>query len=633
MTFGPLKGKRRVRRFSTYDLEWTPHTLELRLVGVFDGRTYRRYTTIADFLNAELRHATRGRWYYAHAGGLADLRFVLEYLIRAENPDVRVHASFSGSSAIIVKVAKGGKRVGKKWIGEDSWFFVDSYWLLRQPLRKIGEWMGMAKGGDASGTRERCKYPHGACTCDPIFFAPEAELAEYNEQDCRILWHAIDHFEDTLRRLGGELQKTVASSAMNLFRRVYLDREIRTSERVNAVSREAYIASRVEVYRHRLEPDPLERPVAEYWDVNSSFPYAMTFAAPGNARRTQKKRPKDGTLYLGRATVTVSEDCALPPLPYRSKGSRLYFPTGTWAGWFSSVDLELLEEWGGTVESFDEAITFEPFNALADYARQIYELRRASDDEAEKVVLKILLNSLYGKFAEGSTKQRLYLNPSSTACPHVEKGRTLHPSDGVPGSCWEYLSAGIWLHTEEKTVPHAHVPISTFITARARAVLGRFMRAASEVYYCDTDGFAAHPADTFDVSDALGALKHEKTIYEASFAAPKLYALRTKPEADAWMIRAKGFSGIGYSEFCALLEGEEIQFEHFSRIKEGLRRGAISPEERTVGKGLGQRKGSSRVQTLRPKRCILADGSTRPWSVDELRAGDRVRGIGEASYA
>ncbi len=117
-----------------YDLEWVPGKFDplgrmpVRLVGVYDReRGYRCYQNVMAFLEHEMTHKNRGRWFYAHAGGLADFQFLLQKLIECKG--YKIKASCSGSSLIIVHVTRG----------KNSWHFVDSYWLLREKLRKIGE--------------------------------------------------------------------------------------------------------------------------------------------------------------------------------------------------------------------------------------------------------------------------------------------------------------------------------------------------------------------------------------------------------------------------------------------------------------------------------------------------------------
>lgn len=584
----PLKRPATKREFLVYDLEWYPHTLELRMIGVYDGREYRWYKNVGDFLNGELTNKTAGKWFYAHAGGLYDVRFILDYLLNHPNPYVQVEAAFSGSSAIIVKITKGKRH----------WYLVDSYWLLREKLRNIGKWVGIEKGGDTNESRERCEYPDKACTCDRIFFAPLPELVIYNQSDCIILWKAIERFEQTLLDLGGELMMTCASSAMRLFRRSFLKRTIRTHERINLISREAYIASRVEVF----EKDCGE---ANYFDINSSFPYAMTFDAPGNLIKSTRHMPDpDKALYLAKCKIKVP-DSHIPPVPYRTSDRRVYFPVGTWEQWFSNVDIDILLRNGGKVIECSEALIFDAFDDLSAYSETVYELRRKATDSGVKAVLKILLNSLYGKFAEGSDKNKLLINPSFCHCPHDDGDGPKHKND----ECLELLMPGVWLMHEQRDIPHAHVPISLHITAIARGVLFDYLKACSETYYCDTDGFACPRRDEFSTSDKLGGLKLEKVIRSGHFESPKLYTLEF--EDGTRVVKSKGFSRLTYAEFCELLEHKEVRIERFSRIKEGLRRGQTSPEESRVPKKL--------LNQVRPKRSFSKDGTSRPWHVKELQ--------------
>jgi len=113
--------------------------LELRLIGVYDGDRFRHYKTIPAFLTGELTRENKGKWFYAHAGGAYDLRFTLEYLLENPQPGLQIDCAFKGSSAVIVKLSRG----------TDIWWLLDSYFLIRQSLRKIGEWMGLSKGGAA----------------------------------------------------------------------------------------------------------------------------------------------------------------------------------------------------------------------------------------------------------------------------------------------------------------------------------------------------------------------------------------------------------------------------------------------------------------------------------------------------
>ena len=182
-----IRGKRKLRRFLVYDFEWVPGSLEMRLCGLYDGQQYQSTTSINDFLNLALTSANRGAWFYAHAGGLADIQFIFEAL--AHDTRYRVRASFSGSSAIIVRISQG----------KNNWTFIDSYWLLRSPLKAIGEWVGIEK-------------PYADETREWYASVDLATLRHRNKLDCIILYQALLAFEVAILDEGGQLQATLAST-------------------------------------------------------------------------------------------------------------------------------------------------------------------------------------------------------------------------------------------------------------------------------------------------------------------------------------------------------------------------------------------------------------------------------------
>jgi hypothetical protein len=564
-----LTNARKRPKFLVYDLEWIPHKMILRMCGVYDEeRGYRWTTSIDNFITSELTHKNRGWWFYAHAGGLADFQFVIE---RLKHHGFYVHGSTSGSSAIIVHVSRPTycpKR--KKMVaGKDRWHFVDSYWLLRDSLRNIGKWVGIAKGN----LDESVEWYETA---------PWYELRDYNEQDCLILYRAIRLFEDTLYELGGQLRMTQASCAMDLFRRRFLTQDIETSMTVNEVARNAYFASRVEVFATECED-------AYYYDVNSSFPYAMTQVMPGEFNGSHRGIPDWDGPYLADIEVEVP-DTYLPPLP-RRMGGRLFFPTGKWRGWYSNVDIEVLEKAGGRVTKAHESLTFHENIDLKAYSEELYERRRNSEG-FPKLAYKYLLNSIYGKFGESEFKSEIIINP-----PEV-----------LPE--WTMTTPGVFIHEKTVEVPHMHVPIAVQVTAIARRTLFDYMGFSSELHYCDTDGFST--TSPYTDGDGLGGLKLEKYIRKGRFLQAKVYDLQgtdTKGQ-PLHTIKAKGFSRMTLEKFEKLLNYEEIEYTRMARIKENARRGNFAPRETQLSKGIHR--------DAIGKRFFYPDGQSRPWEVSEL---------------
>lgn len=632
MAITPIDKPPVLRRFLTYDLEWVPgealfelaqdkrshqvvkertDPLKHRLTGVFDGNQYRRYRTVDDFLLGEMTSGNRGAWFYAHAGGLADMGFVLDRIIANVGEDERyeVEASFSGSSAIIVHVKRG----------KNVWHFIDSYWLMRDSLRNIARFVGVKHE-----IAESFKNKDDA----RAFFtnATEAELGEKNEVDCTVLYKAVSEFETQLLEMGGQLQMTVASCALQLFRRKYLKRIIATDKGVNARAAEAYHASRVEVYERELDED------GERWDINSSFPYAMTFPCPGQCLGPVAGLPLgEGRLLLADVSVTVPESF-LPPLPYRAHG-RVFFPTGTWRGRYNNVDLELLLEEGGRVNRVYECLEFEPRTDLKEYAEDVYARRdRADPDSFARVFYKYIGNSLYGKFGESPFKSRVLINPEKI-------DRVGNPEEGT-SPMEEYLP-GVWRQDIRVPVKHAHVPISAHIVAVARRTLYRGQTKVRRLYYSDTDSIDG--IGHIESGRGLGAFKHEASLAGAYYVAPKLYEYRAywcfehgDPDpatgkrkgksalgrscrdcgavAEVKAVqRAKGFSEMDEVKFDLLVTGKEIPFQRMARLKELYGGNTTAPVEVLVEK-------AARGLTL-PKRMFYPDGTTRPWHVGEIESG------------
>lgn len=647
--------KNRERRICTYDMEWIPKLLQVRLVGfVGDDDRYHAFTgsnAVRDFLDFVLTPKYAGASIYAHAGGLADIQFVFEELIKDEDSPFTVDAVFSGSSAIIVRVRNGNR----------TWTFLDSFWTLQSSLKKIGEALGMPKG-------------------EVEWFAPLPELVRYNEQDCRILREALREFQRSILDMGSELMPTAASTSLRLFRRRYLQRPIQTDARLNHEIRPAYAGGRVEPFTRAWHD-------GWYYDVNSSYPHAMTLPLPGSKVGTGTKLARgDRHAYVAKLTVTVPE-MDLPPLPY-TEGQGLYFPTGTWTSWFCGPEIELAEELGVTIEKVHKVHVFELRTDLAEFSRDLYERRLAAKGTYLYHCVKIVANSGYGKFGEEREKQGLVLNPTRERLEElrdkareykeklIARGVEAYPLGRYKNENgeWEHvepapvtrIQAGVFLTREATRVPHAHVPIAAYVTSYARVNLYRHM-ARVRPYYCDTDGFGCDRPD-LPTSDALGDIKLEKT-YTGYFHAPKLYRMEPPPGV-VWkdekgnevknIVKGKGFSRSLYYQhereaveetdrrllaeglraieedltgrprevidpvedrttphaldpegFERLTSGEDVWVRRMRRIRELYARGETRPEEIDQEKGL---------IGARPKRRFNADGTSVPWDVKELEA-------------
>jgi hypothetical protein len=185
-------------------------------------------------------------------------------------------------------------------------------------------------------------------------------------------------------------------------------------------------------------------------------------------------------------------------------------------------------------------------------------------------------------------------------------------------------SPGVWKVEKKVSIPHAHVPIASAITASSRALITYALQHAARsggVYYCDTDSIVT--TERLPTSDALGSLKHEKSIERGTFLAAKLYRLYPGPE-----IKAKGFPRLTNDDFERLSRGEPITIDRMIRIRENMASGSSQPAQKTLDKrAIGHLSkeelsdlGLPTRFSLITKRCFnKSDGDSRPWDYSELK--------------
>lgn len=601
-SFSPITSSRERAKLAVYDLEWLPGEMRLRLIGAMDGRGYRSFLSVNTFLDWALSPANSGTRFYAHAGGLADINFILGTLI---SRGYDCEAISSGSSIIFLSVRKGRHR----------WFFCDSYWTLRAPLAMIAKSLGLEKG-----------------SCE--FDAPLDELEAYNKLDCEILFKALLRLENELWELGGSLRVTLASCAMDLFRRAYMSETIDVPKNVNDDLRAGYHGGRVEVYQEIVSEK------GYYYDINSSYPYAMTYVLPGSFLGTSRRITPVSWVH---ARVRTTGYC--PALPYRADA--LYFPTGEFSGWFYAHELD---QSGVEILSVDKVFGFRPNLDMAQYSEDIYTRRKHTDDEFRRLIYKLLLNSLYGKTGERRDKTKTVINPSA-AWLHDAKKRNHAAESAGESKPVTMLLPGVFQSLEPVDIPHEHVALCGAVTAIARRNLREYMLSDNQkdptIYYCDTDGFGTDRSD-IQCSGDLGALKLEKTFDYAEFAGPKLYMIDSLVRAKGFPLKAiaeqimyeplRDFSegvdageyidpsvvleeagGKHFSEsptlrreiFARIVSGDPLRFRKMSRVGGQLRAGNI-PEAL-------ESEGVKRFRRIaRPKRRPTHDGNSVAWSVDEL---------------
>jgi len=421
---------------------------------------------------------------YAHNGGKFDWFFVLDYLTKNEPV-----------TAINGRLAKG--KIGACEI-RDSWN------LFNFPLRATGE-----KGSiDYELMEEDIRE-------DWI-----DEIADYLKQDCIALYNLLVSFRDEYAP-DGKIPLTQASAAMKLWESMTGERENTDGDYYTRFG-PFYYGGRTEAFQKGEFNYPLY-----YVDINSAYPYAMTFEHPAGQPHFASWDEQDGAAMLqvkaeGRGVF-----------PYRNEDGSLSFPDDCKIREFFVTGWEALlyrELYPGRAFEVIECYRWARKRNFQDYVARFWELKAKSTGNT-RTFAKLFLNSLYGKFAA---------NPSEYEQARlVEAG--FNEDSMAEGWTANQLTAKTWMETkplEDKQMRYYNVATAASITGFVRAMLAREIKRADHVVYCDTDSLICQGFKG-PLGSGLGEWDLEARFDYGCVAGKKLYAFH-KADGSGWKTASKG---------------------------------------------------------------------------------------------
>lgn len=346
-----------------------------------------------------------------------------------------------------------------------------------------------------------------------------ATFWRYLPNDTELVYDCLVAFCDTVYAKISPIAKiglTLPSTSMKCFTTRYLGEDIGvpTNEDNKKMLRAGYAGGRVEVFKAGYYPK------INVYDFNSLYPSVMaTTAVPitGNVRHTRRFEP--GSCGVYRIRFEQGNRRRLPLLMVNGLGA--YSGEGVY---YTPEIRRLLALGAGRITILEGMVFLEQAVIFRDYVNTLYSLRMEDKDSPLGEICKLLMNSLYGKFAQ---------KPERTQTAHlsIEEAEQMVADHVEIEPLNEDL--GIYRITENKETQFTHVGVSGTITSEARA---RLWEAFDEgTVYCDTDSI--HTTMEKTPSKELGELKLEYSG-EACYAGKKLYALRDKDGKEK--VRAKG---------------------------------------------------------------------------------------------
>lgn len=416
------------------------------------------------------------------------------------------------------------------------------------------------------------------------------ELVKYNRQDCVVTKKYMELIQEGVNSLGGELKLTISSTSLDLFKRKYLKEDVlREDKNTGLALRDlifrSYYGGRTEVFSRGWIGVTSDSPDGYFYgDVNSLYPSVMINDLPNpNSVKFFPDGDKsllrfEGVSYFKLLIPRVK----YPLLPYKLNG-KLVFPVGEFTGYYTHVEMRRAVELYGEdiIQGMSQSIIYtEKKPYFKDYVLSMYESRKKHKAEGNplELVEKLMMNSLYGKFAERNNNKTVFFDGESDE----EVCRVL--SDKNYGNRKYYVNdEGNSYYVEKEVYDGNHsFPIwSSYITSMARIRLHELILRYEPVYV-DTDSVISKKR--IINSKALGELKLEKTIREGVIIKPKMYFVdgdfKVKgvptPKSNRLKNRLKH----------NILGGRMVRYEKFVKPKEAIRRKLVVNSKLLVSKSI-----------------------------------------------
>lgn len=417
---------------------------------------------------------------YAHNGGKFDWHFVLPHLTPYDD------------------VMLINNRIARAYIGKCE--LRDSYNILPVPLKAY--------------KKDEIDY---AIMEPEERYKPKnwQKIREYLRSDNVYLHELVSSFVNSYG-----VQITQASAAMNQWKKISERPLPVTNKEFYDVISPYYYGGRVQCFESGI----IDTRFCSI-DINSAYPFAM-----------KNRHPYSGSFsiaegFIDNADFYKIEADASGAFPYRGEGNPeqfagLRFPLDGKrrvfhvTGWEYRAAVETDTLWNGHVL---ESVIFDDHIDFGVYIDHFYQLRlqaKQAGNEAESLFAKLLMNSLYGKFASNPEHYRDYI---------------IVPMDvigGLDAEGYEFAGElGPWglaaRRLREDQERYYNVATGASITGYVRAMLWRAIAKSKGVLYCDTDSIAVRePSPDIVFGDGLGQWKHEGDFDKAGIAGKKLYIFR-----------------------------------------------------------------------------------------------------------
>jgi hypothetical protein len=429
---------------------------------------------------------------------------------------------------------------------------------------------------------------------------------QYNMQDVQVLIDAVKEYINFIdEHKLGPFQITQASQSFAAFRHRFMNHQILIDDNEDAlnISRGAYYGGRVECFMIGERSGVSTHKV----DINSMYPYVMRENEyPTQIAALWKRVDLDEYARL-RGRYLFTSDCTVEtdePVYAMHRQGKLIFPVGRFRVNLASAGLEYAYD-HGHLRRINQLALYHKDAIFRDYVDYFYPLRLAAKkrgDERQSFFLKILMNSLYGKFGQNGRKWK-----TDDDLADDNDIRVWAEFDADTDEITHFRQIGRIIQQLEGRAESAnsHPAIAAHVTEYARFYLWELIKLGGRenVYYCDTDSLFTNDNGLNRLhgvidADRLGALKLEETASYLAIRGLKDYQFGKK-------VTLKGVRDASNP-----IAPGVYKHEHFRGLRGALHDGDLSRMVIT--------RGVKHLRRIYDKGVVSPDGSVTPFDLSEL---------------
>lgn len=381
-------------------------------------------------------------------------------------------------------------------------------------------------------------------------------LTKACKSHCWAAVFAMQDMENHIQFFKSNIQITPALTAQTLHRRRFLPKDCQIFDFNKKLDHDAKIFQSEAYYGGRTDSFIRgDRKDVIGIDINSSYPYSMSkLILPDVESWREEEVSLNRLRWLlknkeGVARVQVeAPNLKIPYLPHLDqKNGKLIFPTGVWVDTYTFLDLRKALEHGYKIKDVYKCGWCNPQkqNIYKEYVDALYPLK---SDPKFKPVVKLLLNSAYGKWGQKANEKTGWQPVEAEDLINLDQNKDYKTDKH--GVFYEFLPESPI--NDRGFAPKAYPILAAYITAHARKTLFDAMIAIGEehIYYCDTDSIYAGSEPTHQAIERglipcdpalLGAWDIEHDNARLQVRGLKYYRIKD-PGAD-WSYRIKGVPG------------------------------------------------------------------------------------------